>query len=200
MSDDKRGDKDWMQTQTRRQVWPLALRHQDVDLRDIAASLGKQCRYNGHVDKFYSVAEHAVTISKALERDGFDRMTQFVGLHHDDNETYSGDIIRPLKNALRSAGVDIKPWELANEQVISERFGMPWPWPDIVNQYDTAIIADEKAQLKSGGPFSDWTAFGVPKEGLNVVLPCWDWERATHEYLERHEYLAKQLGMIVAHY
>lgn len=31
-----------------------------VDLDDIATSLAKQCRFNGHVPGFYSVAEHSV--------------------------------------------------------------------------------------------------------------------------------------------
>lgn len=184
-------DKDWMYTTTRRKVWPLALKREDVDLIDIATSLSKQCRYNGHVRGFYSVAEHAWLISKALERDGYDAMTQFVGLHHDDSECYTGDIIRPLKNSLRSAGVDLKPFELQIEETISNAFMLPWPWPDVVTQYDTAILRDEKDQLKPGG--DDWSAFGVPAKGLGVKIEGWQWRTAAHNFLERHDELIMEI-------
>jgi hypothetical protein len=41
---------------------------EDVDIRDIAHATAMQCRYNGHVTKFYSVAEHMVHISDAVLR------------------------------------------------------------------------------------------------------------------------------------
>jgi hypothetical protein len=176
--------KDWMLTQTRRQVWPLALKYADISVTDIAHSLGKQCRYNGHVDKFYTVAEHAVHISRALQRDGHDRMTQLIGLHHDDSECYMGDQIKPLKNALELRGVSLKPFELDIEEKISARFGLIWPWPEVIHEYDRAIVRDEKTQLKAGG--DDWGVFNIPEKGLGIDLPCWDWERATAEFIKRH--------------
>jgi hypothetical protein len=188
----EQNNKDWMLTQTRRQVWPLALKHADVNVMDIAMSLGKQCRYNGHVDKFYTVAEHSVQISKALERDGFDHMTQFVGLHHDDSECWMGDQIKPLKNALEQLGVSLKPFELAIEKTVSERFGMPWPWPEIIHEYDRKIVRDEKEQLKAGGG-DDWIGFNIPEKGIGVYLPCWTWEQATKEFLARHSELTERI-------
>lgn len=68
-----------------------------INLDDIAYALSQICRYNGHTKRFYSVAEHAVMVSKRLERKGFSPHTQLSGLHHDDAEAYLGDVVRPLK-------------------------------------------------------------------------------------------------------
>ncbi len=68
-----------------------------IHLPDIAHALANTCRYGGHCDPFYSVAEHAVFVSKRLERKGYPRWMQLAGLHHDDAEAYLGDIPRPLK-------------------------------------------------------------------------------------------------------
>jgi len=183
--------KDWMLTITRRQVWPLALKIEDINIADIARPLGNQCRYNGHVDEFYSVAEHSVLISRALERDGEDARVCLIGLHHDDCETWLGDMIKPLKNALEKQGVSLKPYELAAEELISKKFGLPWPWPAVIKEYDNKIVRDEKEQLKAGGP--DWTAFGIPSVGLNIVLPCWEPKRAAREYIHRHVELTEAI-------
>tara|TARA_R110000868_G_scaffold157974_1_gene385619 strand:- start:2368 stop:2943 length:576 start_codon:yes stop_codon:yes gene_type:complete len=179
--------KDWMLTHTRKQVYPLAFKAEDVHLDDIANSLAKQCRYNGHVDNFYSVAEHSVLISLALERDGYDNMTQFTGLHHDDAECYTGDIIKPLKNALADAGLSLKKYELDIEEKISQSLGMDWPWPEVVHGYDRMIVRDEKDALKRGGP--GWEDFGVPNKGLGVRINCWDWQEAAQMFLNRHNAL-----------
>lgn len=186
------GVKDWMLTHSRRQVWPLALKHQDVNLKDIAASLSKQCRYNGHVDRFYSVAEHSVRISYALQQKGHDTMTALIGLHHDDSECWLGDQIKPLKNAMEQKGFSFKPFELEIEQKVSERFGLTWPWPEVIHEFDRKIVRDEKEQLKQGGP--EWDAFGIPAEGLGITLECWDWQKAERMFIARHHELSDLLA------
>lgn len=181
MSDDYKSTKDWMLTQSRRKVRPLAFRADDVDIDDIAQSLGYQCRYNGHVDRYYSVAEHSVLVSRALQRDGYDLNTVRTGLLHDAAECYTGDMIRPLKNAMREHGFDPKPFEVAIEETISRKFGLAWPWPAVIEQYDTAIIRDEKDQIKHD-PSDDWSAYGVPAAGLGVKIVGWGPQEATAQF------------------
>jgi hypothetical protein len=72
-------------------------------LEDIAHALAQTCRYGGHCQKFYSVAEHAVFVSRRLQRQGFGLYTVLGGLHHDDSEAYLGDIPRPMKGLLGNA-------------------------------------------------------------------------------------------------
>src|SRR5438128_5709421 len=86
---------DWMQTYTGRRFYPLAPAIEDVDLRDIAHSLAHQCRYAGHVDRFYSVAEHCVLLSRAVPAE-----YALDALLHDAAEAYVVDVPRPLKRNL----------------------------------------------------------------------------------------------------
>lgn len=58
---ERRGD--WMQTFSGIQFYPLDPRVEDVRIEDIARALAMQCRYNGHVTRFYSVAEHSVRVA-----------------------------------------------------------------------------------------------------------------------------------------
>lgn len=174
---------DWMLTQSRRKVWPLDVKPEDVNLVDIAKSLSKQCRYGGHVDEFYSVAEHSIIISLALERDGFGKDIQLIGLHHDSAETYIRDIISPLKRQISDF---VKPIEDHIDQIISERFLLPWPWPAVIHEYDLRIVRDEKEQLKHQTNGEEWEGYGIPEKGLGILLPCWDHKKACEMFLARH--------------
>lgn len=74
-----------------------------IRLSDISHALSQTCRYGGHCRAYYSVAEHAVLVSKRLERKGYGWLVQLAGLHHDDAEAYLGDIPRPMKPLLGKA-------------------------------------------------------------------------------------------------
>lgn len=71
-----------------------------IALEDIAHALAATCRYGGHCQDFYSVAEHAVFCSVRAQRMGLSRLKQLAALHHDDAEAFLGDIPRPLKPLL----------------------------------------------------------------------------------------------------
>lgn len=178
----KQDDKDWMLTYSKRHVHPLAFLASDVDLDDIATSLAKQCRYNGHIEGFYSVAEHSDIIRRALKRDGHPKIVQKLGSLHDASETWTGDIIRPFKNALRTQGFDVKPYELAIEEQVSKHFGLPWPWPALIHEYDKRIVRDEKDQLKPDET-DDWSSFDIPKIGLGIKIEGWEWREAKERWL-----------------
>lgn len=53
----------WIQTHSGGQFDVHNPRAQDVCLEDIGHSLSMQCRYNGHCEHFYSVAEHSVIVA-----------------------------------------------------------------------------------------------------------------------------------------
>jgi hypothetical protein len=78
-----------------------------IHLVDIAHALSQTCRYGGHCQRFYSVAEHAVFVSQRVKRKGGSIAAQMAALHHDDAEAYLGDIPRPLKPLLGEAYEDL---------------------------------------------------------------------------------------------
>lgn len=70
----------------------LKILEDDICIEDIAHSLSFQCRGNGHLKNFYSVAQHCIFVgilSNSLE-----------GLLHDASEAYTGDIPTPLKKTI----------------------------------------------------------------------------------------------------
>ena len=67
------------------------------DIEDIAHALAHLCRFTGHTDQFYSVAQHCWQASHLIEP------TQALGaLLHDAGEAYTGDVSSPLKRWVSS--------------------------------------------------------------------------------------------------
>jgi hypothetical protein len=72
----------------------------DIRLADVAHGLANMCRGSGQTARFFSVAEHAVIVSRRLRDNGEAPRIVLAGLHHDDTEAYLGDVTRPLKKLL----------------------------------------------------------------------------------------------------
>src|SRR5438093_1391342 len=106
---------DWMQTYSGAKFYPMHPRAEDVDPIDIAHSLSLLCRYNGHLDRFYSVGEHCVLMSQAVGPEN-----ALWALLHDATEAYVGDMVRPLK-LQQPSFVEAEDRVMA---AICERFGL----------------------------------------------------------------------------
>lgn len=91
------GEEMKMRTFTERRVNPMNVTPNDVDIRDIAHSLARQCRFNGHCAGFVSVASHCIRVSfDVMDKTG-SAMLSLRGLLHDAAEAYLGDMTRPMK-------------------------------------------------------------------------------------------------------
>lgn len=123
--------------------------------RDIVESLGRICRYGGHLKPgtYYSVAEHS-TMCCFLAPEGLKREA----LLHDAAEAYYGDIIRPLKNLIkyhseqRSGGLSIFD---KIDLVVREALKLEKEIPKEVHEIDDRMIASEKMLVLSPQMF-DW--------------------------------------------
>jgi hypothetical protein len=147
-----------------------------IALEDIAHALANICRYGGHCATFYSVAEHAVFVSKRLERKGHPRDIQIAGLHHDDAEAYLGDIPRPIKpllgNAYKRMTADMD--EAIGAALNIEPSGFHDP---LVKDADNwALFVEAKYLLPSGG--KHWwngeqgaDSWGLPPQPTRIVTP-----------------------------
>ena len=164
---------DWMQTYTGQQFYPLAPRAEDVDLLDIAHALGMLCRYNGHTQRFYSVAEHCVLMSQAVAPEH-----ALWALLHDATEAYVGDMIRPLK-------LNMPDYRKAEDLVmaaIAEKFGLDGVvMPPEVKDVDTRILLAERNALLAESP-RPWSVHGAP---LDVEIQAWSPTQAKMAYLVR---------------
>lgn len=167
-----------MQTYSGLRFYPIDPRESEVDIGDIAHALAMQCRYGGHVKRFYSVAEHCVLLARHLYHVGPE--TAMWALLHDASEAYISDIIRPLKPFLLNYHV----LEEHVMEVILKRYNLAKPMPDIVKDADNRIIADERQQNLVAIPWDN-----EPGPPLGVVLRFWSPEVAEREFIRTFDAL-----------
>lgn len=177
--------KAWIQTASGGIFHILAPQQREIHITDIGHSLAMQCRFTGHVRRFYSIAEHSVLGSYLVpEKDAL------WFLLHDASEAYIADINRPLKH-FTSVGSSYLPVEANIMQAIVSRFHLPWPEPESIKRSDNAMLYAEKNQLL---PPMDWdTKWGDSPTPANVKVRCWDPEVAEVEFLHRFYQLTHRL-------
>ena len=176
---------DWMQTYTGRRFYPLSPRPEDVDPVDIAHALSLLCRYGGHVDRFYSVAEHCVLMSEWVEDTATPgdperaRRLALWALLHDATEAYVVDVPRPLKRSLPG----YKDIESVVMAAIVERFGLPSVFmPPEVKDADDRILLTERNALMSATT-ERWAQEHLGP--LPVAIHAWAPPEAERRYARR---------------
>ena len=101
---------------------------ENILIEDIAHGTSMQCRFNGHIKEFYSVAQHSVHVADMVYKLTGSKKLAFEGLMHDSSEAYLADLPRPVKRALPS----YKDMELVMEKRIAEIFGYDFPLNSIM--------------------------------------------------------------------
>lgn len=164
---------DWLQTYQGHRFYPLSPRAEDIDPIDIAHALSLLCRYGGHVERFYSVAEHCVALSHAVER-----KDALAALLHDATEAYVADVVRPLKRYLP----DYQQIEAAVWRAICGRFDLDLTLPPAVKDADTRILLDERNVLMPNTRYS-WEQENL--QPLGVPIRAWGPRKAEKHYALR---------------
>jgi 5'-deoxynucleotidase YfbR-like HD superfamily hydrolase len=149
-----------MQTCSGKQFWPLDPRADEVSIIDIAHALSMICRFGGHCEQFYSVAEHSVHVSLIVPPE-----LALLGLLHDATEAYVLDVPRPLKPAL----VGYKDIENGVWAAIAEKFGLPLEMPAAIKDADNAVLLAEAAAIMKSHP----ALWNIPGEPADVDIRCW---------------------------
>ena len=168
----------WIQTRSGVAFDLLNPRPEDIRVSDIAWSLARICRYNGHTLQHYSVAQHCVEVSRALARDGAPQHLLFAGLIHDAAEAYVGDLTAPLKWASPALAEAHRAVERPIRDAICARMdahpgGLEHAW---VKEYDARILLDE-SEIVLGPKPKDWAIKGG-RLGL-TIRPWGVWEAAS---------------------
>ncbi|MDO5813819.1 MAG: phosphohydrolase [Bacillota bacterium] len=87
-------------TYTGKNFDPLNVDESLLDIKDIAHALSLMCRGNGHVQHFYSVAQHSLACAKEAKIRGYEKEIILGCLLHDASEAYLSDVTRPIKKEL----------------------------------------------------------------------------------------------------
>jgi hypothetical protein len=168
-----------LQVYSGKPVWPLEITTDMIDIGDIAHSLSMQCRFNGHCERFYSVAEHSVLCSRYVEP-GY----EVAALLHDAAESYIGDIVKPVKVELE----DFLIVEDRIEKVISDRFGLEFPFPEAVHRVDKQMVLREMLDNLKPGVIGG-KPMGITEAPADIDLRYWSPDQAERAFLERCEEL-----------
>lgn len=150
-------------------------------IEEVAHALAMQCRYNGHVARFYSVAEHACHVSDWFLGRG-DRLLAMVGLHHDDPEFALGDLVRPVKRRLLE-------YQWVEDRVagaMARWLGLPTLHTMALAEIDYRVTIDERLALQPRFA-RDPSRHPDP---LGVTIHGWSPTVAREEYIRRHHELS----------
>lgn len=143
--------------------------------RDITRALALTCRFLGHLDTFYSVAEHSLLVCDLALAHG-DTEAAIPALMHDAHEAYMGDIASPQKKMIEGAA----PFERAMEAVVREALGLPTPEDPVwerVRTFDILMLHREVATLRNQPP--DWYSPNMDRLVPPRIQPVGlDWQRA----------------------
>lgn len=111
-----------------------------VDIEVIAHVLSQQCRFAGHTNKFFSVAQHCVIVSNMCEP-----QDALWGLLHDASEALIVDVPRPLK---RQKGFEFyMECEAKIMMAVCDRYKLPYTMPLSVKLADDLALALEFRDL-----------------------------------------------------
>ena len=149
----------------------------EVPIEDIAHALAMNCRFNGHLDQFYSVAQHSVIVSSLVPSEH--RMT---ALLHDVSEAFLPDMPRPFKQYIGG----FQDYEDRIDRAVADTYGTTYPLPESVKYIDKNIVRDEAEAMYRVPP--DWITYYesvAGKEWFMKLTPM----QAKMYFLDRYYYL-----------
>lgn len=164
----------WIQTYSGKRFNPTNPVVDAIVIQDIAHALSMQCRFTGHVRRFYSIAQHCVLVSYVC-----DEVDALWGTLHDADEAYLPDLSSPLKHSGKFDSYRECGKQLQN--AICKRFGLPEKEPPSVKKADILLLATEARDLMS--PLHpDWKQ---PVEPLPFKIEPWSPDKAEDMFTKR---------------
>lgn len=148
---------------------------------DIAHALAQQCRFGGHSNRYYSVAEHCVHVhdwvAKCVPLPS--RRLLLAALLHDAAEAYVVDVPRPVKVMLSG----YREMETRVQSAIADRFGLAVGdfHEKAVVLADNQLLAAEALRLMPSGG-KNWSQSVAPAD---VSLGYWSYYAAKAEFADR---------------
>ena len=169
---------EWIQTYNSGIFTPLDPKPEQIELSNIAHALSMLCRYGGHCNIFYSVAQHCCY---CFDMAGTNEQA-FEALMHDASEAYLIDMPRPIKMLLP----DYRAMEKRLEEVIAKKYNLPFPISPEVKVIDNRMLATEKLQIMDKAPM-EWMKLPEP---YDIKIESWSPDRAEYEFRWRFDTVA----------
>lgn len=147
----------WIQTYSGKRFYFTNPNPDDLDIEDVAQALSKQCRFAGHIKKFYSVAEHSLYVSYLSQN-------PLEGLLHDASEAFLVDMPSPIKAELP----EYRKVEQGIMDVVAKKWNFPWPMSADTHECDRIMLVEEAESLLNT---CEWIEEYRPKSGRRGILP-----------------------------
>lgn len=161
----------WIQTYSGKKFYALDPQPEDICIEDIAHALSRMCRYAGHCNRFYSVAEHSILLADYLPN-----KYKLAALLHDASEAYLVDIPRPFKPYL----TNYYDLEAKIMDAIYAKFDVDCGFHDEIKAVDTRILNDEREQNMNKSD-NKWDDYGLP---LGIKLRFYSPNEAEAHFLD----------------
>ena len=136
-----------------------------IRIEDIAHALSNQCRFGGHLPKFYSVAQHSIMCSKFVDNE-----SKLQALLHDASEAYLLDIPKPIKLKLPN----YKVCEDGLMKLIAEKFGFNPEFSQSTKEVDEYLLQWEWSTLMLGRKIFPEIKCLWPGEAEELFLTTFD--------------------------
>ena len=172
----------WIQTASGLAVDLLKPRPEQIKLGDIAVSLSRLNRFNGHTKPLpYSVAQHSCLVADLVAFSGVDADPQFTlaALLHDAHEFALGYLVSPVKQALDTISSNgFGNWwrmiEAPLQQAIHEALALPRTlppaWIDAIKLADLqALEIERRAYMQPC--VRPWGSLPEPPAGWEAAAP-----------------------------
>ncbi|EIZ1085991.1 HD family hydrolase [Klebsiella oxytoca] len=128
----------WIKTLSRKRFDFLNPDPASICIEDIACALSNICRFTGHLETMYSVAQHSVLVSELVPAE-----LALEALLHDGSEAYCNDISSPLKTLLP----EYREIEGRIQTAINHRFGIFTPKNPLIKRADLIMLSTEMRDL-----------------------------------------------------
>ena len=155
----KTGDRGpYITTFSGKKFYPIEPESRDIKIEDIAHALSNQCRWAGHCEYFYSVAQHSLHVSELVPEE-----YKLAALLHDASEAYLVDLPRPLKVLVDFSSY--RTLEKKLQEIIYKKYRVDIEDYEIIKDADNKMLVKE-AQTLMG--FPDW-AYNKPAAEIKIV-------------------------------
>lgn len=152
----------------------------EYTIEDIARALSRICRFGGHTNRFYSVAQHSVLVSSIVPE-----AIKIPALMHDAAEAFVGDVPSPLKALLP----DYRKLEKRVERGLRYKFNLPIELAPEIKEADLIMLATERRDLMPSpddGP--EWEILRNVEPDPGPIEP-WHPEKAFDNFITEYKYL-----------